>query len=182
MKVFAKGLIVLCLALLLAGCGTTTAEPVRLGENRLFYQETQQEVVQNERETSKASTSQERVRQEIKLHPRPAASLLGESFAETRQALFSPPDWVRYEGDVALWQYRGATCVLDAVFWRDEASDLFAGGDVPQQEVEGADYSDSASPHRLRYLETRDKAGAPADPDDCLADLRHERAEVRLAQ
>ena len=135
------------------------------------------------------------------------ADLLGGSFEATRQALFSPPDWVRYEGDVSLWQYRGADCVLDAIFWRDESADLFATGDIGQdtgqdagqgtgqdtgqgtgqetlqaaQEPTGG-YQGSASPSRLHYLETRNPAGGPTDPNACLDALRSERAERRLAQ
>ena len=193
------------LALLVLACLTACAESsgraqVSLDESRLHYDASQaaEQQTQTTGTATQADGETDSARR-AQLTPLAAADLLGGSFEATRQALFSPPDWVRYEGDVSLWQYRGADCVLDAIFWRDESADLFATGDTGQDAGQGTGqgtgqetlqaaqeptggYQGSASPSRLHYLETRNPAGGPTDPNACLDALRSERAERRLAQ
>lgn len=83
--------------------------------------------------------------------------LAGLDYAAVRRALFAPPHWVRYEGDVVLWQYRGGDCVLDAAFWRERDQD---------------------SP-RVQHLAARNPSGGEAQAQACLDSLRSEGHALR---
>ena len=195
----------LCGLLFAAGCSASdssrTVSTVPLGENRLHYDSA--ETTQAAQQKENPDANQAAKNRHAQITPLAASQLLGGGFEATRQALFSPPDWVRYEGDVSLWQYRGQDCVLDAIFWRDESAELFAAGDLTpkakqeiaqgtgqatekereeEKEQATSNYGTAASPVRLRYIETRGATGEPTDPNACLTSLRQERAALRLTQ
>ena len=197
----------LCGLLFAAGCSASdssrTVSTVPLGENRLHYDSAEPTQAAQQKENPDANQAAKN--RQAQITPLAASQLLGGGFEATRQALFSPPDWVRYEGDVSLWQYRGQDCVLDAIFWRDESAELFAAGDLTpkakqeiaqgtgqateeereeatEEEQATSNYGTAASPVRLRYIETRGATGEPTDPNACLTSLRQERAALRLTQ
>jgi hypothetical protein len=66
--------------------------------------------------------------------------------------LLGEPDFMRQEPPAVVWQYRGATCVLDLFFYR------------------------SADELRVAYAETHDRGLVRISQSECYADLVASRA------
>lgn len=79
-----------------------------------------------------------------------AASLVGLSAGEL-SALIGPPRWSRRESPAQVWQYQGASCVLDIY--------LYEEGDGP----------------RVVYAEARDESRLPVTLSVCLERIEAER-------
>ena len=79
-----------------------------------------------------------------------AAALVGLS-ASDLSALIGSPRWMRRESPAQVWQYQGATCVLDVV--------LYEEGGAP----------------RVVYAEARDESALPVTLAACLQRIEAER-------
>lgn len=80
------------------------------------------------------------------------AQLIGMAPGGLRE-LLGEPNLMRRENPAQVWQYRGATCVLDLVLYSEAGSD------------------------RVTYVEARDRAGAGSETRACLNALLRARLE-----
>ena len=79
--------------------------------------------------------------------------LLGKDPGEVEE-LLGAPELVRRESPAQVWQYRGASCVLDVVLYEE------AGGE------------------RVTYVEARDRNGGQTEARACLNQLLRARLEA----